>query len=69
MDEAVEQLTSLIEPLTMAVLGVLVGGLIIAMYLPVFQLWRRLRRLIHHQAVAGSPVLNGPTISAVIQPP
>lgn len=38
VDEAVEQLTSLIEPLTMGVLGVLVGGLIIAMYLPVFQL-------------------------------
>lgn len=36
--EAVDQLTALIEPLTMAVLGVLVGGLLIAMYLPVFQL-------------------------------
>ena len=38
VDEAVEQLTTLIEPLTMALLGVLVGGLIVAMYLPVFQL-------------------------------
>ena len=38
VDEAVEQLTTLIEPFTMAVLGVLVGGLIVAMYLPVFQL-------------------------------
>ena len=35
---AVERLTSLIEPLTMAVLGLLVGGLVVAMYLPVFQL-------------------------------
>lgn len=38
VDEAVDQLTTLIEPITMAVLGVLVGGLIVAMYLPVFQL-------------------------------
>ena len=38
VDEAVDQLTTLIEPMTMGVLGVLVGGLIIAMYLPVFQL-------------------------------
>ena len=38
VDDAVDQLTTLIEPLTMALLGVLVGGLIVAMYLPVFQL-------------------------------
>lgn len=38
VDEAVDQLTTLIEPMTMGVLGVLVGGLIVAMYLPVFQL-------------------------------
>ena len=36
--DAVDNLTTLIEPLMMAVLGVLVGGLVIAMYLPVFQL-------------------------------
>ena len=36
--DAVDQLATLIEPLMMAVLGVLVGGLVIAMYLPVFQL-------------------------------
>ena len=36
--DAVDGLTTLIEPLMMAVLGVLVGGLVIAMYLPVFQL-------------------------------
>ncbi|MCO3477512.1 type II secretion system F family protein, partial [Pseudomonas aeruginosa] len=29
---------SLMEPMIMAVLGVLVGGLIVAMYLPIFQL-------------------------------
>ena len=38
LDTAVDGLTSLVEPLMMAVLGVLVGGLIVAMYLPVFQL-------------------------------
>ena len=38
VDNAVDNLTSLLEPLTMAVLGVLVGGLLIAMYLPIFQL-------------------------------
>ncbi len=38
VDDAVDNLTSLMEPLIMAVLGVLVGGLIIAMYLPIFQL-------------------------------
>ncbi|MDH4873312.1 type II secretion system F family protein [Pseudomonas sp. BN515] len=38
VDNAVDGLTSLMEPMIMAVLGVLVGGLIIAMYLPIFQL-------------------------------
>jgi type IV pilus assembly protein PilC len=38
VDNAVDGLTSMMEPLIMAVLGVLVGGLIIAMYLPIFQL-------------------------------
>lgn len=38
VDNAVDGLTSLLEPVIMAVLGVLVGGLIIAMYLPIFQL-------------------------------
>ncbi|UFQ97625.1 type II secretion system F family protein [Pseudomonas wenzhouensis] len=38
VDNAVDNLTTLMEPLIMAVLGVLVGGLIIAMYLPIFQL-------------------------------
>ncbi|MGD8416368.1 MAG: type II secretion system F family protein [Pseudomonadales bacterium] len=40
VDNAVDNLTALMEPMIMAVLGVLVGGLIIAMYLPIFQLGR-----------------------------
>jgi type IV pilus assembly protein PilC len=38
VDNAVDALTSLLEPIIMAVLGVVVGGLIIAMYLPIFKL-------------------------------
>jgi len=38
VDNAVDGLSSLLEPLIMAVLGVLVGGLVIAMYLPIFKL-------------------------------
>jgi type IV pilus assembly protein PilC len=38
VDVAVAALTSLLEPLMMVVLGVLLGGLIIAMYLPIFEL-------------------------------
>ena len=38
VDNAVEGLTSMLEPFIMAVLGVLVGGLIVAMYLPIFKL-------------------------------
>lgn len=38
VDNMVDSLSSLIEPIIMAVLGVLVGGLLIAMYLPIFQL-------------------------------
>ena len=38
VDSAVTALTSLIEPIMMAFLGVVVGGLIIAMYLPIFNL-------------------------------
>jgi type IV pilus assembly protein PilC len=38
VDTAVAAMTSLIEPIMMAFLGVVVGGLIIAMYLPVFEL-------------------------------
>ena len=38
VDNAVDNLTALIEPMIMAVLGVVIGGLIIAMYLPIFQI-------------------------------
>jgi type IV pilus assembly protein PilC len=38
VDNAVDSLSSLIEPMIMAILGVVVGGLIIAMYLPIFKL-------------------------------
>ena len=38
VDNAVDSLTSLLEPFIMSVLGVLVGGLMIAMYLPIFML-------------------------------
>jgi len=38
VDNAVDSLSSLIEPLIMSIIGVLVGGLIIAMYLPIFML-------------------------------
>ncbi|MBO0492026.1 type II secretion system F family protein [Pseudomonas sp. Marseille-Q1929] len=38
VDSLVDRLTSLMEPLIMVVLGSIVGGLVIAMYLPVFQL-------------------------------
>jgi len=38
VDNAVESMSSLIEPMIMSVLGVLVGGLMITMYLPIFML-------------------------------
>ena len=38
VDDMVDNLTALMEPLIMSVLGVLVGGLIVAMYLPIFQM-------------------------------
>jgi len=38
VDNAVDALSSLLEPMIMAILGVLVGGLVIAMYLPIFKL-------------------------------
>jgi len=38
VDNTVDNLTALIEPIIMAVLGVLVGGLLIAMYLPIFKI-------------------------------
>lgn len=38
VDNAVDGLTSLMEPMIMAFLGVVIGGLVIAMYLPIFQM-------------------------------
>jgi len=38
VDNLVDSLTSLMEPMIMVVLGILVGGLVVAMYLPIFQL-------------------------------
>ena len=38
VDDAVEALSSLMEPMIMVVLGTLIGGLVIAMYLPIFKL-------------------------------
>ena len=38
VDALVDSLSSLLEPLIMSVLGILVGGLVVAMYLPIFQL-------------------------------
>ncbi len=38
VDEAVESLSSLLEPMIMVFLGTLIGGLVVAMYLPIFKL-------------------------------
>lgn len=38
VDNAVEAMSSLMEPLIMVILGVLIGGLVIAMYLPIFKM-------------------------------
>jgi type IV pilus assembly protein PilC len=38
VDDAVDALSSLLEPLIMSILGILIGGLVVAMYLPIFKL-------------------------------
>jgi type IV pilus assembly protein PilC len=38
VDEAVDNMTALMEPMIMAFLGVVIGTLVIAMYLPIFKL-------------------------------
>lgn len=38
VDDAVDNMSALMEPMIMAVLGVLVGGLVVAMYLPIFKM-------------------------------
>lgn len=38
VDRAVDSLTALLEPLILVILGVLIGGLVVAMYMPIFQM-------------------------------
>ena len=38
VDNAVDAMSSLLEPLIMVILGALIGGLVIAMYLPIFNM-------------------------------
>jgi len=38
VDQAVENLTAMIEPVMIVFLGVIVGGLIVSMYLPIFKM-------------------------------
>ena len=38
VDNAVDSISSLIEPMIMSILGILIGGLMVAMYLPIFML-------------------------------
>lgn len=38
VDDSVDNMTALLEPIIMAFLGVVIGGLVIAMYLPIFQM-------------------------------
>jgi type IV pilus assembly protein PilC len=38
VDQAVENMTALIEPLMLVFLGVTIGGLVVAMYLPIFKM-------------------------------
>ena len=38
VDQAVETLTSMLEPMIMVFLGVVIGGLVIAMYMPIFSM-------------------------------
>ena len=38
VDAAIDNLTSLLEPMIMSFLGIVVGGLMVAMYLPIFTL-------------------------------
>jgi type IV pilus assembly protein PilC len=38
VDQAVENMTALIEPIMLVFLGVTIGGLVVAMYLPIFKM-------------------------------
>ena len=43
VEATTEQLTALIEPLMIVVLGVLIGGMIIALYMPVFTIFEQIK--------------------------
>ena len=38
VDNAVDSISSLIEPMIMSILGIIIGGMMVAMYLPIFML-------------------------------
>ena len=38
VDDGVKALTSLLEPIIMAVLGIIIGGIVVGMYLPIFKM-------------------------------
>jgi len=38
VDNAIDSISSLIEPMIMSILGIIIGGLMVAMYLPIFML-------------------------------
>jgi len=60
VDAAVEAMTALLEPMLMVFLGVVIGGLVIAMYLPVFQLAGAVGgRVCPGKALSGWPVTPG----------
>ncbi len=42
VDAASEQLTSMIEPIMMTVLGLLIGGMVVALYMPMFTMYQQL---------------------------
>lgn len=39
VESMTEQLTALIEPIMIAVIGVLIGGMIVALYMPIFDIY------------------------------
>ena len=42
VEEAVEQLTSMIEPIMICIMGVIVGGMVLAIFLPIFEMQKSL---------------------------
>jgi hypothetical protein len=47
VDDSVEALSSLLEPIIMVILGTLIGGLVVAMYLPIFKVGQVRLTVIH----------------------